>query len=43
MPVDGQLICCDVSDEWTSVGLPFWEEAGVSDRIDLRLAPALKR
>jgi caffeoyl-CoA O-methyltransferase len=36
----GRLVCCDVSDEWTSVGRPYWEEAGVADRIDLRIAPA---
>jgi caffeoyl-CoA O-methyltransferase len=42
LPKDGQLICCDVSDEWTSVGVPFWEKAGVRDRIDLRIAPALE-
>jgi caffeoyl-CoA O-methyltransferase len=38
----GKLICCDVSDEWTSIGRPFWEKAGVADRIDLRIAPALE-
>jgi len=37
---DATLIACDVSEEWTSVGRPFWEEAGVADRIDLRIAPA---
>lgn len=37
----GQLICCDVSDEWTSIGMEFWSRAGVADRIDLRIAPAL--
>lgn len=42
LPKDGQLVCCDVSDEWTSVGVPFWEKAGVRDRIDLRIAPALE-
>ncbi len=42
LPEDGQLICCDVSDEWTKVGEPFWEKAGVRDRIDLRIAPALE-
>jgi caffeoyl-CoA O-methyltransferase len=42
LPKDGQLICCDVSAEWTSVGVPFWEKAGVRDRIDLRIAPALE-
>ncbi len=34
------LIACDVSDEWTSIGRPFWAEAGVADRIDLRIGPA---
>lgn len=34
------LIACDISDEWTSVGKPFWAEAGVADRIDLRIGPA---
>jgi len=38
---DGRLICCDVSEEWTSVGRKAWESAGVADRIDLRIAPAL--
>ncbi len=37
----GRLICCDVSDEWTDIGRRHWEMAGVSERIDLRLAPAL--
>ncbi len=36
----GKLICCDVSDEWTSIGRKYWKEAKVADRIDLRLAPA---
>ena len=38
---DGKLICCDVSTEFTDVGRPFWERAGVADKIDLRIAPAL--
>ena len=42
LPEDGVLICCDVSEEWTSVGRPHWAAAGVADRIDLRLAPALE-
>ncbi len=37
---DAKLIACDVSEEWTSIGRPFWQEAGVADRIDLRIAPA---
>lgn len=36
----GRLLCCDVNEEWTSLGREFWERAGVSDRIELRLAPA---
>jgi predicted O-methyltransferase YrrM len=41
MPPDGILICCDVSEEWTSVARRYWAEAGVTERIDLRLGPAL--
>ncbi|MEQ9491264.1 MAG: class I SAM-dependent methyltransferase [Alphaproteobacteria bacterium] len=40
LPADGKIICCDVSDEWTSIGKPFWRQAGVADKIDLRIAPA---
>ena len=42
LPADGHLLCCDVSDEWTSVGRKYWEQAGVADRIDLRIAPAIE-
>jgi caffeoyl-CoA O-methyltransferase len=38
----GRLIACDVSEEWTSIGRPVWEAAGVADRIDLRIAPAIE-
>lgn len=38
----GELLCCDVSREWTDIGRPFWKRAGVESRIDLRLAPALE-
>ena len=41
MPADGRLIACDVSKEWTSVGKPHWAAAGVADKIDLRIAPAV--
>lgn len=40
LPADGHLLCCDVSDEWTSIARRFWEKAGVADRIELRIAPA---
>ena len=42
LPKGGRVLCCDVSDEWTSVGKPYWRRAGVADRIDLRIAPALE-
>lgn len=42
LPADGTLIACDVSDEFTRIGRPFWKEAGVESKIDLRLQPALK-
>jgi len=42
LPQNGKIVACDVSDEWTSVGRPFWREAGVESRIDLRIQPALK-
>jgi caffeoyl-CoA O-methyltransferase len=38
----GRLLCCDVSDEWTSVARKYWEKAGLADRIELRLRPALE-
>jgi caffeoyl-CoA O-methyltransferase len=38
----GTLLCCDISAEWTAIGRHAWEEAGLSDRIELRLAPALE-
>ncbi|MFF3270726.1 O-methyltransferase [Streptomyces chrestomyceticus] len=41
LPPDGKLIACDVSEEWTAYGREAWERAGVADRIDLRIAPAL--
>lgn len=37
----GRLVCCDVSEEWTSIARKYWEKAGLTDRIELRLAPAL--
>lgn len=37
----GKLICCDVSEEWTAIAREHWQLAGVADRIDLRIAPAL--
>jgi predicted O-methyltransferase YrrM len=39
---DGRLIACDVSEEWTAIARRYWAEAGVAERIDLRIAPALE-
>jgi caffeoyl-CoA O-methyltransferase len=38
----GRLLCCDVSEEWTAIGQEAWKRAGVADRIDLRIAPAIE-
>lgn len=37
----GRLLCCDISEEWTSIARRHWADAGLDDRIELRLAPAL--
>ncbi|MBE3012808.1 class I SAM-dependent methyltransferase [Microbispora sp. NEAU-D428] len=42
LPPDGRLLACDVSREWTSIARNYWERAGVADRIDLRIGPALE-
>lgn len=42
LPADGHLICCDVSREFTDVARRYWAKAGVADKIDLRLGPALE-
>jgi predicted O-methyltransferase YrrM len=41
LPADGRLLACDISDEYTRVGKPFWKQAGVAHKIDLVLGPAL--
>jgi caffeoyl-CoA O-methyltransferase len=38
----GRLLCCDVSEEWTSVARRYWDRGGLADRIDLVLAPAIQ-
>jgi len=40
LPPDGRIVACDVSEEWTAIARRYWAEAGVEDRVDLRLAPA---
>lgn len=41
LPPGGKLVACDVSEEFTSVARRYWRRAGVEDRIELRLGPAL--
>ncbi len=41
LPADGKLVACDVSEEFTSVGRPHWQRAGLAHKIDLRLGPAV--
>lgn len=40
LPDDGKLVACDISTEFTDIGVPFWERGGVAAKIDLRIAPA---
>jgi predicted O-methyltransferase YrrM len=42
LPAGGRLICCDVSREWTDIARRAWADAGVDDRIELRLGPAVE-
>jgi caffeoyl-CoA O-methyltransferase len=41
LPAGGKVVACDVSEEYTAIGRRYWSLAGVADKIDLRLAPAL--
>lgn len=38
----GRLICCDISEDWTAIAREAWDRTGLSDRMDLRIAPALE-
>jgi predicted O-methyltransferase YrrM len=40
LPADGRLVACDISEEWTAIARRYWQQAGVAERIDLRIAPA---
>jgi predicted O-methyltransferase YrrM len=42
LPADGQVIACDVSEEYTTIARRYWQLAGVADKIDLHIAPALE-
>src|SRR6188508_1980554 len=42
LPADGHLLACDINDEYTRVGRPYWESAGVAHKIELNLGPAMQ-
>ena len=42
LPPDGKVVACDVSEEYTSIARRYWQQAGVADKIDLHIAPALE-
>lgn len=42
LPPDGKLVCCDLIEEYTDIARKYWREAGLSERIELRLGPALE-
>ncbi len=42
LPAHGKIVACDTSEEWTSVAKRYWKEAGVAQKIDLRISPALE-
>lgn len=42
LPEHGELIACDVSEEWTNIAKRYWQQAGLQNKIELKLAPALK-
>lgn len=42
LPADGKLWCCDVSEEWTRIARRYWKEAGLDNRIELTIGPAIK-
>jgi O-methyltransferase len=40
LPEDGRIVACDLSDEWTAIARRYWQQAGVEEKVDLRIAPA---
>jgi predicted O-methyltransferase YrrM len=42
LPPDGRLIACDISEEYTKVARRYWKEAGVADRVELNIGPAVE-
>jgi len=42
LPDDGQLLACDVSEEWTAIARRYWERAGLAKKIELRIGPGIE-
>ena len=42
LPETGRIVACDVSEEYTSIAQRYWGKAGIADKVDLRLAPAVE-
>jgi predicted O-methyltransferase YrrM len=42
LPPQGKIVACDINEEWTSIARRYWQEAGVAQKVDLRLAPAIE-
>ena len=42
LPADGKLLCCDISEEWPKIARKYWAKAGLANRIELRIAPAIE-
>ncbi|MFT4588700.1 MAG: caffeoyl-CoA O-methyltransferase [Limisphaerales bacterium] len=42
LPADGRLICLDIDDDWTGIARKYWDRAGVAEKIDLRIGPAIQ-
>ena len=42
LPPEGKMVACDVSEEYTSIARHYWQQAGVANKIDLRIAPAIE-
>lgn len=42
LPPKGRLLACDISEEYTNIARRYWQDAGVDDKIDLRIGPALE-
>lgn len=42
LPADGKVVACDISEEFTAIAKRYWQQAGVADKIDLHIAPAIE-